>query len=351
MANFNTELRRKTTAGSAFADVYYVRTTTTLVDGLLTNNKISEGLLPASVFGGMRLAGAESFTLGITTTQLQTLVTQYISANGGNHLGCYLIATATGTLTVSVGHALYTDDGTVLDGAGTYTVNAGDWIISKDTSGTLWGIINNAYADATVSTRGLMSSADKTKLDGIATSANNYSHPTQTAITANATDNGINVIDSVTVNTLGHVTAVGTRDLSSVTTSAAGVMSAADKTKLDGIAANANNYTHPAYTAIANLALSTVETMASFTVDALGHITAGTKQSIRAASTTVTGITRLSTVAEAQTGTDASIAVTPSALNSYTTFFGGAKLPTGTLTVLNTGTAEYAANSFALVIV
>jgi len=66
-----------------------------------------------------------------------------------------------------------------------------------------------------------------------------YSHPTQAAINADATNNGINVIDSVTVNTLGHVTAVGTRDLSVATTSAAGVMSSADKTKLDGITAGA----------------------------------------------------------------------------------------------------------------
>jgi len=66
-----------------------------------------------------------------------------------------------------------------------------------------------------------------------------YTHPTQTAITVDATNNGVNVIDSVTVNTLGHVTAVTTRDLSAATTSAAGVMSAADKTKLDGVASGA----------------------------------------------------------------------------------------------------------------
>jgi hypothetical protein len=60
-----------------------------------------------------------------------------------------------------------------------------------------------------------------------------YTHPTQTAIDVNATDDGVNVIDRVQVNTLGHVTDVSTRNLSNATTSAAGVMSAADKTKLD----------------------------------------------------------------------------------------------------------------------
>ena len=54
----------------------------------------------------------------------------------------------------------------------TYTKNNGTTgtIITQDT--------NTTYGNATTSTSGLMSSADKTKLDGIATNANNYSHPT-----------------------------------------------------------------------------------------------------------------------------------------------------------------------------
>lgn len=41
-----------------------------------------------------------------------------------------------------------------------------------------WTDTNTTYSNATTSTAGLMSSTDKSKLDGIATSANNYSHPT-----------------------------------------------------------------------------------------------------------------------------------------------------------------------------
>lgn len=37
---------------------------------------------------------------------------------------------------------------------------------------------NTTYGDATTSTHGLMTAADKAKLDGIASNANNYSHPT-----------------------------------------------------------------------------------------------------------------------------------------------------------------------------
>jgi hypothetical protein len=73
----------------------------------------------------------------------------------------------------------------------------------------------------------------------VADGANNYVHPTQSAIDTDATNNGINVIDRVQVNTLGHVTSVTTRDLSNATTTNPGVMSAADKVKLDGIASGA----------------------------------------------------------------------------------------------------------------
>ena len=59
---------------------------------------------------------------------------------------------------------------------------------------------------------------------------NNYSHPTQTAIDVNATNNGVSVIDRVEVNTLGHVTSVTTRDLSSATASTSGVVNAGVQT-------------------------------------------------------------------------------------------------------------------------
>ena len=54
-----------------------------------------------------------------------------------------------------------------------------------------------------------------------------------------------------------------------VTQSAHGLMTAADKTKLDGIAAGANNYVHPKSGVTAG-------TYKSVTVDANGHVTAGT---------------------------------------------------------------------------
>ena len=129
-------------------------------------------------------------------------------------------------------------------------------------------------AVATQSTNGLMSAADKTKLDGIAENANNYTHPGYTAQASG--------LYKVTVDSTGHVSAAAAVDKSDITalgipesdttysaatTSAEGLMSAADKTKLDGVTAGANKYTHPSYTAMAS-------GLYKVTVDSTGHVSA-----------------------------------------------------------------------------
>lgn len=58
---------------------------------------------------------------------------------------------------------------------------------------------NTTYSAATTSANGLMSSADKTKLDGIATGANKYTHPNYTAKTSG--------FYKVTIDATGHVSA------------------------------------------------------------------------------------------------------------------------------------------------
>lgn len=57
---------------------------------------------------------------------------------------------------------------------------------------------------------------------------------------------------------------------SNATTSAAGLMSASDKSKLDGIASGANKYTHPAHTAKSS-------GFYKVTIDALGHVSSATE--------------------------------------------------------------------------
>ena len=102
---------------------------------------------------------------------------------------------------------------------------------------------------ATTSEDGLMSSSDKSKLDGIAANANNYSHPTYTARTGKPTANATPefgdtfTVSQITSDETGHVTGATDRTIqipsSTATTSAAGLMSASDKTKLNGIAPKA----------------------------------------------------------------------------------------------------------------
>lgn len=112
---------------------------------------------------------------------------------------------------------------------------------------------NTTYNDVTQSAHGLMTAADKTKLDGIAAGANKYIHPSYTAAAAG--------LYKVTVDASGHVsatTAVAKSDItalgipstnttySAATQSANGLMSAADKKKLDGFGA-ASSYATMTY--------------------------------------------------------------------------------------------------------
>ena len=127
---------------------------------------------------------------------------------------------------------------------------------------------------ATQSTNGLMSAADKTKLDGIAENANKYTHPRYTARASGlykVTVDGTGHVSAATAVAKSDITALGIPEsdttYSAATTSAEGLMSAADKTKLDGVTAGANKYTHPRYTARAS-------GLYKVTVDSTGHVSA-----------------------------------------------------------------------------
>lgn len=87
--------------------------------------------------------------------------------------------------------------------------------------------------------------AEKTKLSGIEEGANAYTHPSYTARTGVPTANqtpafgeAFNISQPISDAT-GHITAINNRVItipnSTATTSAAGLMSVADKTKLDGL--------------------------------------------------------------------------------------------------------------------
>jgi hypothetical protein len=107
----------------------------------------------------------------------------------------------------------------------------GTWSIPSDTT----------YNLATTTSNGLMSSSDKTKLNGIETGANKYVHPTYTSKTSG--------LYKITVDGTGHVsgtTAVSKADITALgipsenteyltaTQTVNGLMSSTDKKKLDG---------------------------------------------------------------------------------------------------------------------
>lgn len=103
----------------------------------------------------------------------------------------------------------------------------------------------HTHSAATTSASGLMTAAMVTKLNGIATGANAYTHPTYTARTGVPTANqtpafgGTFTVSQPVSDGTGHITAVNSRTITIpsavVTTSANGLMSASDKSKLDGI--------------------------------------------------------------------------------------------------------------------
>ena len=103
----------------------------------------------------------------------------------------------------------------------------------------------HTHADATQSAAGFMSAEDKTKLDGIASGANKYVHPTGAGnnhIPAGGASGQV-----LTYKASGEAQWANPQktEYGEATTDAAGLMSAEDKEKLDGIAEGANKYTHP----------------------------------------------------------------------------------------------------------
>lgn len=137
--------------------------------------------------------------------------------------------------------SIYTADST----SDTFTFLSGDNITfttsSTDDQITI-SATNTTYDTATSGNDGLMSASDKTKLDEIATGANNYSLPTASSSTLGGVKVGTNLSISNGVLSATNTT------YSAATTSAAGLMSATDKSKLDGIASGANAYSLPTAT-------------------------------------------------------------------------------------------------------
>jgi hypothetical protein len=218
------------------------------------------------VFGTTAEAGADNeLTLaGTADVRLGALEVDGVLkldsvANGSTDPDKFLTINASGQVEYRTGAEVLSDIG-----AGTGNGSMDDFTITDGTTAT-------TVADAdtvTLQGTGLISVANVGGTFTVSTTANNYAHPTQTAINASGT--GATVVDGVTVNTLGHTTAVSTR---TVTLADLGYTGATD----------ANNYVLPSATA------------------------------------SVVGGVELATPTEASAGTDTTRAVTPEGLDRYNT--------------------------------
>ena len=119
----------------------------------------------------------------------------------------------------------------------------GTWQTPPDT--------NTTYGTASQSVNGLMSAADKKKLDGIASGANNYTYslPTASATVLGGVKTGSNITNTGGVlsltkanvtSALGYTPPTTNTTYGNATTSSSGLMSSSDKSKLNGIASGAN---------------------------------------------------------------------------------------------------------------
>lgn len=171
----------------------------------------------------------------------------------------FLVLDASGNVDFRTGAEVRSDIG-----AGTGSGTMSSFTISD---GSNTSTISNG-STLTIADSGLITATESAGTVTISTTANNYSHPTQSAIST--TTSGATVVDGLTVNTSGHTTAVSTRALTLANLGYTG-------------ATNANNYTLPT------------------------------------SNTTTVGGVELATVTEASSGSDSSRAVTAAGLDRYNT--------------------------------
>ena len=251
-------------------------------------------------------AGEAYYDAGVTLNPHTNTIAANISGSSGSCTGN--AATAT-TATKSTNIAGGTQGSIPYQTAANTTTllakGSANQVLKMNSNGTapIWAN-EKSYSDATTSAAGLMSAADKTKLNGIATGANNYTLPLASSSALGGIKIGTTIAeDTQNANRRYAVNVISSGDTgwayvnvpwenttySAATTSIAGLMSAADKTKLNGIATGANNYTHPTDgantgsfgpSANASPAHGGTFSVPYITVNNKGHVTAASTKTI-----------------------------------------------------------------------
>lgn len=374
MPAYNVEIHSSN--ATDFANIVYPRTLPENVVGLLTDGKITGSLLPSFIVGGMRRVGI--ITAATDTNALQALIVAALATGESPENKYFIVGASSGTsvvITIKAGHRVEQAEelGGYLEGSDTgsvtITVENGDWfIVSRDVYGAgiiYWAVINNTYQDATSAQKGIIQIAtdaevttgvDTTKAvtpAGAKKAAHDH-HPngattsgTYTKVTVDAhghigaganptTLAGYGITDAAPSS---HIGATGAAHGVATAGGVNGFMSAADKTKLDGIAASANNYAHPTQFEISIDAAGN-ETVDVIAVNGFGHVTGMSKQTIRSATEALTGIVQFATAAIAKVGTNTDQAVSPARVKDIIDVF--ATIAMGTVLPPMTTEAERA---------
>lgn len=254
-----TELYPKTSADNVFA------ASGTDLETLLTTIPTTEtvnGLISAAIDALIDGAPATYDTLKEISDWIATHQSEYEA----------LIAAIAGKVDKVEGKGLSTNDFTdaLLTKLNGIEAGANAYTLPAATSSALGGVkvganlavdsngeISGNYSAATTSANGLMSSTDKTKLDGIAAGA------TAVTVDSSITAASENPVQSAAIYTAlaGKVDTVSGKQLSTED------YTTAEKTKLAGIEANANNYSLPTAAAAT---LGGVKVGANLAIDANG---------------------------------------------------------------------------------
>lgn len=197
-----------------------------------------------------------------TAADIPALDWSKITSGKPTNLTGYGISSA--TLKAIEGLAMAADKAVYFTAAGTAAVmtvtGAARALLDDANSAAMRATLGAASTSAATTTaNGLMSAADKAKLDTVQASANAYVHPASgvvagsyRSVTVDGNGHVTGGSNPTTLNDYGitdaapssHVGAGGTAHESASPTMA-GFMSASDKAKLDGIASGANSYVHP----------------------------------------------------------------------------------------------------------
>ena len=311
----------------------------------------------ASQLGGVKIgSGINVSTDGTISTQEYSLPTASATVKGGIKVGTNLAMNGE-VLNNTYSYTLPTATSSVLGGVKTgsnITNSSGTISLTSSNVTSALGYTppkqDTTYSVATTSANGLMSSTDKSKLDGIAEGANNYSLPTATSSVLGGVKTGSNITNSsgtISLTKANVTSALGYTPPTTNTTYSTGTASTSGITKL--YTATGTNTDGTMTQSAINTALSgkldTTGTAAKATADASGNTitsTYATKTELNTKQDTLVSGTNIKTVNSTSLLGSGNIAVQPTLVSgtNIKTVNSTSLLGSGNITTGNVSSSE-----------